>query len=92
MELSTPDSWFVDDKLMAMLWWVKCFNYDYDKYLNALFWDDDNKKIDFLTNWNEWKKYFEQLDYRLMQKWLDWWIINISFIISEKVSKIINVI
>lgn len=52
MTLLTSDGpdFKLDDNLKAIYWWVQAFNYDYEKYVEALFpWDIDMQD-NFLMN------------------------------------------
>ena len=62
--LATNNSVFkLDDKSKAIYWWVQAFNYDYEKYVEALFpWDIDMQDK-FLMNS---KEYYEYLENRLI--------------------------
>ena len=45
MCLSECSIWKVDDYTIALYWWLQSFNWDYEKYLNALYsWDSEKKK------------------------------------------------
>jgi len=83
------EQWLTDWHI-AVFWWVQAFGNDYEKFLEAMFpWDED-KKAKFLQDSKEWKKYREQLDCKLREKWLDWGVISVSNFINLKVFDIMN--